>query len=62
MKKSSLIVLTILLNVVFVLSQTTSGRLLGTVSGPDGVLPNATVTAKDNKTGKEFTATTNEDG
>ena len=52
----------ILLSVVFVIAQATSGRLNGTVSGPDGVLPNATVKVKDNKTGKEITATTKEDG
>ncbi len=40
----------------------TTGRLTGTVSGPDGLLPNATVVARDNKTGKEFTATTSDDG
>src|SRR5215468_5943144 len=62
MKKLLLLALPILLNVVFVFSQTTSGRLVGTVSGPDGVLPNATVTAKDNKTGKELTVTSQEDG
>ena len=43
-------------------AQTTTGSLSGTVSGPDGLLPNATVVARDNKTGKEVTATTTEDG
>lgn len=43
-------------------AQTTTGRLTGTVSGPDGLLPNATVVARDNKTGKEITATTTENG
>ncbi len=42
--------------------QGTTGRLSGTVSGPDGALPGATVTAVDNKTGKEITATTNSEG
>lgn len=44
------------------IAQTTTGRLSGTVSGPDGLLPNATVVARDNKTGKEITATTTENG
>ena len=44
------------------LSQGTSGRLSGTVSTTDGVVPGATVTATDNTTGKEQTTTTNESG
>ncbi|MGD9590393.1 MAG: TonB-dependent receptor [Pyrinomonadaceae bacterium] len=44
------------------MAQTTTGRLAGTVSGPDGLLPNATVVVRDNKTGKEVTATTTESG
>ena len=43
-------------------AQSTIGHLSGTVSGPDGVLPGATVTATDNKTGKEQTVTTNGEG
>lgn len=42
--------------------QGTTGRLAGTVSGPDGALPGATVVAKDNKTGREFTTTSNSEG
>ncbi len=44
------------------IAQTTTGRLTGTVSGPDGLLPNATVVARDNKTGKELTVTTTDSG
>ena len=62
MKRLSFIMTTILLSALFTFAQTTAGRLLGTVSGPDGVLPNASVTAKDNKTGKEFTANTGSEG
>jgi hypothetical protein len=54
-----------LLILVFQLSlqaQTTTGRLTGTVAGPDGVLPGATVTAVDNSTGKETTAVTDGEG
>lgn len=55
---------TLLLSVLALtaVAQTTTGRLAGTVSGPDGLLPNATVVARDNKTGKEVTVTTKEDG
>ena len=42
--------------------QGTTGGLSGVVSGPDGVLPGATVVARDNTTGKELTATTNGEG
>lgn len=59
------IVSTTLLLMVFALAaiaQTTTGRLTGTVSGPDGLLPNATVVARDQKTGKELTVTTKDDG
>jgi hypothetical protein len=45
-----------------VLGQTTTGRLAGTVSGPDGSLPGATVTATDNTTGKEQTVTADGEG
>lgn len=56
---------TMLMLMVFAMAataQTTTGRLTGTVSGPDGLLPNATVVARDNKTGKEITVNTKEDG
>ena len=43
-------------------AQITTSSLIGTVSGPDGVLPGATVSVKDNKTGKEITVTTDTDG
>ena len=47
---------------VLTFAQGTSGTLSTTVSSPDGVLPGATVTATDNKTGREVTAVTNESG
>ncbi|MCW5962383.1 MAG: carboxypeptidase regulatory-like domain-containing protein [Pyrinomonadaceae bacterium] len=43
-------------------AQTTTGRLSGTVSTADGVLPGATVTATDNTTGREQTTVTNGEG
>ncbi len=43
-------------------AQSTVGRLNGTVSGPDGLLPGATVTVTDNQTGRSFTTTTNDSG
>lgn len=44
----------------FAFAQATAGRLLGTVSGPDGLVPGVTVTLTDNQTGR--TRTTNTDG
>ena len=44
------------------IAQSTVGSINGTVSGPDGLLPGATVTIKDNQTGREFTTTTNNSG
>ncbi|MDQ3713454.1 MAG: TonB-dependent receptor [Acidobacteriota bacterium] len=43
-------------------AQSTTGRLIGTVSGPDGLLPGATVVVTDNQTNRELTATTGDDG
>ncbi|MEZ5427424.1 MAG: TonB-dependent receptor [Pyrinomonadaceae bacterium] len=40
----------------------TTGRLIGTVSSPDGLLPGATVTITDNQTGQERTAVTDSNG
>ena len=51
-----------ILSSVATFAQLSTSTLVGTVSGPDGVLPGATVTAKDNKTGKEVVMTTTEDG
>lgn len=40
----------------------TSGRLIGTVSSPDGLLPGATITITDNQTGQERTAVSDGSG
>ncbi|HRH42401.1 MAG TPA: TonB-dependent receptor [Pyrinomonadaceae bacterium] len=45
-----------------VFAQLTTTNLIGTVSSPDGVLPGATVTVKDDKTGKEIVVTSKDDG
>ena len=46
----------------FALAQSTVGRINGTVSGPDGLLPGATVTITDTQTGRIYTTTTNDNG
>lgn len=43
-------------------AQSTTGRLIGTVSSPDGLLPGATVVVTDNQTRRELTATTDDSG
>jgi hypothetical protein len=43
-------------------AQSSTGRLGGTVSGPDGVITNATIVAKDNQTKQEHTTTSNGQG
>ena len=56
-------VLAVCLFSVTALAQTSnSGSLVGTVSGPDGVIPGATVTITDNQTKRERTTVTNGDG
>lgn len=47
---------------IFSLAQSTAGRLLGTVNGPDGLLPGVTITLTDNKTGTIRTTTSSNDG
>lgn len=62
MKNFFFTVLLISLVSAIAVGQTTTGRLSGTVSGPDGVLPGATVTITFNQTNKEFTVTTDGSG
>lgn len=55
--------LTLCLFAVAALAQTSNtGTLVGTVSGPDGVIPGASVTVTDNQTQKERTVLTNGEG
>jgi hypothetical protein len=44
------------------LGQSSTGRLAGTVTDASGVIPGASVSIKDNQTGKERTATTSGEG
>jgi hypothetical protein len=62
MRRFLIAFLLVIISSVFVFAQTT-GRLSGVVADTTGkVVPGATVTAKDNSTGKESTATSNEEG
>lgn len=62
MRKLFIAVSMILIGAVMTFGQTPTGRLVGVVSGPDGVLPNATIEIKFNQTGKTQTVTTDADG
>src|SRR5258706_6832484 len=63
MKRLFFILLMACLVPVAALAQTSNtGTLVGTVSGPDGVIPGASVTVTDNQTKKERTVLTNGEG
>lgn len=57
-----LTILTVLLGVITASAQTPTGRLTGVVSSADGLIPNATVTATFNATGKTQTVVTDQEG
>lgn len=62
MKNFSLIILTFVLSTTFVFGQSTTGKIVGSVSAPDGAIPGATVVVTDNQTGKERTIVAGDDG
>ncbi len=62
MKRLILSLLMLSLFVALAIAQSTTGRLRGSVSGPDGLIPGATVTITDNLTSRTQTTTTNESG
>ncbi len=57
----SLIAVTMVLAIAAT-AQLTTSRLVGTVSGPDGLVPGAKVVVKDTKTNKEVTAVADGEG
>lgn len=62
MTRFSFALLTLLLCVASAFAQSTKGRLGGSVAGPDGNIPGASITAKDDQTGREVTAQTSGEG
>ena len=63
MKLKSLIVLLVcLVSVPGIFAQSATGRLVGTVSGPDGVIPNANIVVTDNQTKQARNITSNGEG
>lgn len=57
-----MILLTILLSAMYILAQSTTGKIIGTVSAVDGVVPGATVVVVDDQTKKERTVTASNEG
>jgi len=62
MYRVTLMGLAICLLAVAALAQSNTGRLVGVVSGPDGVIPGATVVITDNQTGRQRTVVTTGEG
>src|SRR5215208_3145796 len=62
MKRVLLTTLSLIVFAGAALAQSNTGRLLGTVSDPSGVIPGATVVVTDTKTGKERTIVASDDG
>lgn len=62
MKKVLFLLFTTFISVLMVTAQSTTGKLVGIVSAPDGVVPGATITVTDTQTGKERTASTTDEG
>ncbi|MGH9902555.1 MAG: carboxypeptidase-like regulatory domain-containing protein, partial [Pyrinomonadaceae bacterium] len=62
MKRFALSALTLILFVASTVAQSNTGRLVGTVSDPTGVIPGATILITDNQTGRERTVVASDDG
>lgn len=62
MRRILLSLLTLCAVAASTLAQSNTGRLVGTISGPDGVIQAAVIVLKDNKTGKEQTIKSNDEG
>ncbi|MGH9944768.1 MAG: carboxypeptidase-like regulatory domain-containing protein, partial [Pyrinomonadaceae bacterium] len=62
MKRFIVATLTLALLTASAFAQSNTGNLVGTVLGPDGAIPGASVIITDNQTGKERTVVASEDG
>ena len=60
--KTFLALLLCLVGISGVFAQSATGRLVGTVSGPDGVIPSANIVVTDNQTKQARNATSNGEG
>ena len=62
MNKIYIAIMMILISALSIFAQSTTGRLVGSVTAPDGVVPGAIITITDNQTGRTKTSTTTDDG
>jgi len=63
LKKATVVALALFVLASAAVAQTTTGRLLGTVTDPGGaVVPGATITVRDNQTGQERSVTSSDQG
>ncbi|HEY1404158.1 MAG TPA: carboxypeptidase-like regulatory domain-containing protein, partial [Pyrinomonadaceae bacterium] len=62
MRKAIVAILAICLLAVTATAQSNTGRLVGTVSDPSGVVPGASVVVRDNLSGREKTIVSSDDG
>jgi len=60
--RSFLLCLSVVAISTIAFGQAATGRLSGTVSGPDGLIANATVVVTDNQTKQSKTVSTNDQG
>ena len=60
--RSFLLCLSVMAVATLAYGQAATGRLSGTVSGPDGLIANATVVVTDNQTKQSKTTSTNDQG
>lgn len=62
MNKITIAILLIFMSALIIVAQSTTGKLVGTVSAADGVVPGATITVTDTQTGKTKTVSATDDG
>jgi len=62
MKRFCVVLLLTCVFAVTAFAQSNTGSLTGTVSDASGVIPNATITVTDNRTGRERTAQSSGEG
>jgi hypothetical protein len=57
-----MLILTVFLSTIISIAQTTAGKIVGSVSAPDGVVAGATIVVRDNQTGRERTVVSSGEG
>lgn len=62
MKRALVLMLAVVMSASVIFSQTTSGKIIGTVTDATGAIAGASITVTDNQTGRERTVTTDSNG